>query len=777
METKELCLKLAAAETENEVITILQKAGYWDNQNAWRYYGDMENNYSQIGNQQSKPEAALVEKLVNSIDHILIKECRMRKLNPESEAAPQSISEATEKFFGIKNGILSNLRTPQRSSLAENIILVSTGSKQNPCYTIIDKGEGQTPKSMPTTFLSLSKSNKLKIPFVQGKYNMGGTGVLEFCGKNNLQLIISRRCPDIAKNENDETKEEWGVTIVRRQDPKGGIRSSVYTYLAPNGKILSFKDPALPLLPTEYPNKSGAYLEYGTFIKLYEYQMTGLKSNILFDLYNRLSILLPYVALPIRLYERREGYTGHSMETTLSGLSVRLDEDKRENLEDNFPSSCKITAMGQSMDCLMYAFKKGQAEKYRKNEGVLFVVNGQTHGYFEKWFFNKRDVGMGYLSDSIMVVIDCTGFDGRSRELLFMPSRDRLRDGDLKSEISDSLEEILRQHPGLRALREKRRREEVQSKLEDSKPLVDTLNELIKKSPSLAALFKIGNKLTNPFNLSTTTETQGRYIGKQYPTYFKLKNPKDGKRESPINRRARIFFETDVDNDYFERTQLSGSFILTHDGKELHNYTLNLWNGIATLNISLPENTSVGEELAFESKVTDETQLNPFINHFSVAVMQQHNDNKNGSGDRRQGPEGHGQKRQIPAGLALPEVIEIGKDRWSDTNLNFDENSALKIIDAGDGALDFYVNIDNINLNSEIKANPSIDAKLLQAKYKYALVLIGLALINQKNEQEEEIKEDQYAKIFKITRSLSPVILPMISYLGELEIEETSINN
>ena len=48
---------------------------------------------------------------------------------------------------------------------------------------------------MPDTFLSLDKSNKLRIPFVQGKFNMGGTGVFEFCGPNGLQLIVTRRNP------------------------------------------------------------------------------------------------------------------------------------------------------------------------------------------------------------------------------------------------------------------------------------------------------------------------------------------------------------------------------------------------------------------------------------------------------------------------------------------------------------------------------------------------------------------------------------------------------
>jgi len=43
---KNLCLKLVAADTEDEVITILKDAGYWDNPYVWRYYGDQENNFA-----------------------------------------------------------------------------------------------------------------------------------------------------------------------------------------------------------------------------------------------------------------------------------------------------------------------------------------------------------------------------------------------------------------------------------------------------------------------------------------------------------------------------------------------------------------------------------------------------------------------------------------------------------------------------------------------------------------------------------------------------------
>ena len=188
MNNKEICLDLVQADSEKEVINILNNLGVWDNPNNWRYYGDKENNFSVIGNQQSSADTALVEKIVNSVDAVLMRECLRRNINPESLNS-QSVKLAGEEFFDIKKGRLSNLNTAKRTEISENISLVATGKKTQPCYSIIDKGEGQNPSRMADTFLSLNDSNKLRIPFVQGKFNMGSTGALQFCGENNITII------------------------------------------------------------------------------------------------------------------------------------------------------------------------------------------------------------------------------------------------------------------------------------------------------------------------------------------------------------------------------------------------------------------------------------------------------------------------------------------------------------------------------------------------------------------------------------------------------------
>ena len=126
---------------------------------------------------------------------------------------------------------------------------------------------------------------------------------------------------------------------------------------------------------------------------------------------------------------------------------------------------------------------------------------------------------MSYLSYIILVVVDCTETSRRMHEGLFMNSRDRLVEGHLKNEIEEQFQEIIKNHLGLRALREKRLREDIENKLQDSKPLADVLENIIKKSPSLSSLFMKGMRIKNPFKLSGVTE-QGKFKGKEFPTFL-----------------------------------------------------------------------------------------------------------------------------------------------------------------------------------------------------------------------------------------------------------------
>lgn len=776
---QDLCLSLAKCETEVEIIELLKQHNYWDDATAWQYFGGDENNFSTIGNQQSKPESALVEKIVNSVDAVLMAECLKRGIKPDGPDAPESIKEALAQFLNIRDGKLTNISDSARSQLAEKISLVATGSRMNPTYTLIDRGEGQSPSRMPDTILSLRRSNKLRIPFVQGKFNMGGTGVFRFCGESNIQVIISKRHPEIAASENDPTANQWGFTVIRREDPTAGVRSSNYKYLSPGGEILSFAADALPLLPGRYPSNYVEHLEYGTFMKFLEYQIgPGLRTVAILDLYNKLSLLMPEIALPVKIFERRPGYRANSYEAVLSGLSVRVNEDRSENIEDNFPASGYINPGGHLMKFSTVVFKKGKQEKYKKDEGIVFTVNGQTHGVISKAFFNRKDIGLGYLADSLLVVLDCSEIQGRAREDLFMNSRDRLSNHPLRKKIEVALETILKDHEGLRSLKEKRRSEEIDNRLQNSRPMTEVLKSVLRKSPTLSRLFVQGLHLQDP----SVTEPGGpseEFVGLEFPCFFTLitKYPQHEPKKAHLNSRFRIDYKTDVANDYFDRNNNRGTFKLFINGVLATGETLNLWNGYAHLTVDLGPRI-VGEQIHFRSEVIDNTMTSPIIEDFFVQVVNpaQPGGSKP-SGPRPPSNNRPGNTTSRPSGLALPNIIEISRDgrtghTWHEQNFN--EMSALKIKGSEEEGYDFFVNVDNAHLLSELRALRNRDYELITAKYKFGMVLIGIALLNS----DFEIAKDEETNIFDIiaetAKSISPMIIPLVETLGSLELSDVT---
>lgn len=821
-QTKELCLRLLQADSENDVIDLLQAAGLWKNRSAWRLFGDNENNYSTIGNQQAKPEAALVEKLVNAVDARLMLECQLRGINPEGPKAPKSIRQAVAVF--LENhphpesplaGRLSEWDDSKRREVAQTITFAVTGARApgNPSFSITDKGEGQTPERMPDTLISLNKSNKLRIPFVQGKFNMGGTGVLKFCGKQNLQLVISRRHPELAnRTMADESDLLWGFTIVRREEPEGNRRSSVFTYLAPlnadirptNGGVLRFTSETLPLFP-EGNDAYARLTEWGTLIKLYEYHAIGARGHILMPdgMLGRMDLLLPEVALPIRVHECRKGWSGGhsgSWANTLNGLIVRLSDNKKENLEFP-PIHSRIRAAGEEMLATIYAFKEKGAKAYRKNEGILFTLNGQTHGHFPKVFFTRRSAGsLDYIADDLLVIVDCTGFSGRAREDFIMNSRDRLSGGELRQEIEHALEDLLKNSNELRALRERRQREATEKKLEDQRPLEDILGDLLKQSPTLSQIFLRGTRLSDPFKHGKGIENKKPFRGRAHPTFWKFREKEYGapvQRNTPLNMRSRLFFETDAVDDYFGRDVNHGEFeiYLIQEGQRIpvDSYVgPYLHEGQATVSMKLPSNCQVGEELHFVTIMTDPLREDPFENRFSVTIGDAQEIRPGGKGSRKRREPSKDDEGDAPSGIALPIVIPVYRDEWDKhdfnkyTAVNIKRTAVENDATGGKDIFDFYVNMDNMYLQTELKIAGD-EANVTRAQFKFGMVLAGLGVIHQhqqdekhkpaedEQEQEDAFENDLPRKVAYFTKAAAPVLIPIIRSLSGIRSDAPKI--
>ena len=79
---------------------ILTKRGLLERREALALLGDMPNNQSIVHNQQTTAAAALVEKVTNAIDAILMRKVRAAGIDPRGPKAPQNMPEAVDKFYG-----------------------------------------------------------------------------------------------------------------------------------------------------------------------------------------------------------------------------------------------------------------------------------------------------------------------------------------------------------------------------------------------------------------------------------------------------------------------------------------------------------------------------------------------------------------------------------------------------------------------------------------------------------------------------------------------------
>ena len=755
-EAEGLFFSLLGAATEQEVVDVLRASHLWDDRDSWVPYGNMPNNRGVVGNQQASPMAALVEKVVNSVDSILTAECWERGIDPRGPDAPRSMPEAVEKYFGIREGRLRTLSAIPKS-LAEHIQLVATGTKEEPAYVVLDDGEGQQPDRFPSTFLSLLRGNKTNIPFVQGKFNMGGTGVLQFSGENSFQLIASRRRPGIPTDGDPALASKWGFTLVRRFRPGPNEPQSVYVYLAPGGEIPRFDADGLPVRPGSYPAAFSELLPHGTCIKLWNYKLPGrLKSLATLDFRYALERSLQEPALPVRLYERRPGYSAHSYETSVSGLAVVL-ENAIDDKEPGFDGGAPLTIGGLGEVGLELTVIRQGADKKRYPAGVFMNVNGQTHGQLGTDFFKRRELKLDYIADSLIVRVDCTNLAPAVREDLFMPSRDRMRDIPEKGRLEESIQDYLADHRGLSDLNARRRQEVLTGSLDEDTASV--LRDLVKGDPTLASLFGGGGQVKLP---SGPLPTPVAFSGKRFPTFFRLrKEPPGGLvRETPKNWTVRIEFETDAANDYFspgrpDRGRIEVVGLLEH--RSTH-----LWNGTATLRFELPPTANVGDRLRIEIRVMDESRIEPFVASFSVEV------------EEERAHEAWGGPNPQHSGLGgLPNVQDVHQRDWA--HFGFDQYGAVKVMHSANAdGLDVFINMDNLYLRNELARRRTISEDTIRRWFKYGLLVLALGMLygqrqhRDGHEDEMTVPTDgngSFLSIAEASKGMAVTIIPLMAQL------------
>jgi len=576
MSKRDLFMRLLAAGTEDEVQNILDANGLTTDPTKWTPYGDNESFYGVVENQQAHPVPALVEKITNGIDAILEKKVLQAGLDIRSPEAPRSVRDALDRYFpDHRNWDLGDARRRQ----ARDLQIVASGPRRDTSLLVYDDGVGQAPEDFPRTFLSLLRGNKNDVHFVQGKYNMGGAGAIAFCGDRRFQLVASKRYDE---------RHPLGFTLLRRHPPElaeaANRKNTWYEYLVFDGDV-----PAVDIDELDI-GLEGRSFRTGSLLKMYSYRLPeGSRSIISRDLNLSLNEFLFEPALPFLTVDNNERYPENRAPVTpVYGLKRRLEADTA-TVETRFSEVSRTAELGE-LGVAVYVFKarsRGQGVKetkqyvqreyFKNGMTVLFSLNGQVHGSYTSEFVT-RALKMPLLKEYLLVHVDCSNLHLAVRNELFMASRDRLKSGDKADTIRKHLRDMLLASE-LREISKRRK----SSLGVDSGDAGQMLRDLTRNMPMNDALTRI---LRQTFNISVERpgmadkkpreeplrpKREPREVPpfhpQRYPSAFKAKggDAQEGGLKLyrlPAGGSRTIAFATDVENDFFDRTDDPGDLSL-----------------------------------------------------------------------------------------------------------------------------------------------------------------------------------------------------------------------
>lgn len=754
---EKLFFELYQAAVEAEVDEILEKYGLLDEQHHWHPYGNNPSNYGVVENQQASPIPAIVEKLTNGIDAILERRCLEEMIDPKSDSAPRSMEKAIEKFFpGHGSWDLPKHRKIQSEALQ----ILADGPRGETSLTIYDDGVGQHPEDFPDTFLSLLRGNKNEIHFVQGKYNMGGAGAVVFCGRKRYQLIGSKRFDGTG---------DFGFTLVRRHpltdEEEKTKKATWYEYLVLDEKIPSFPCDTLDL------GLHNRKFKTGSILKLYSYDLpAGSKSVISRDLNQSLNEYLFQPALPVLTVDNEARYPDDkNLERDLYGLKRRLEEDDSKYIDETFSEEINDAKIGTiTVKCYVFTPKLPdrssketkqtiRREFFKNDMSVLFSMNGQVHGHFTSEFIT-RSLKFHILKDYLLIHVDCSQAKTEFRNELFMASRDRLKEADEARELRKRLARLL---SGGR-LKEiyKNRKASISVDSSDAEEMLRNVSKNLPMQSELAKLlnqtFKLEskdtgksqnkNKKDKSASKKQSTE-EGDFISNRFPSSFKL-DTKDTKNQIPLIKIPKgsskeIRFSTDVEDEYFDRSNEPGSLalaILNHgesgggDTPSPPNDVSDMMDivksspsqGIIRISIAPTDKMSVGDSVKMKASLS--SPEGGFDQIFEVKIVDK---TKKKPSTKKELPEPN---LGLPQPVMVYEKPKEGGKTWDDLEqigISMDHEQVVYPSVEGDALSAIYVNMDSTvikNYRSTVKSEEAIkaaDNRYFSAVYFHSLFLFA----------------------------------------------------
>lgn len=803
MKSMEVCMKLLRAESESEVSDIVASVAAMRDQSNWYPIDDRESNFNVVTNQASTGSKALTELCTNMVDAYLMKQARIKGIPLAGDNAPQSVIEGVmslARITGMNRGRLFEVDADRhlREFAEKNLIIAVNGGTQSRtpvCFTFVDSGEGQHPRDFADTFLSLKSGHKSKIPFVQGKYNMGSSGVLGYCGDRWYKLIISRRHTEDG---------HWGWVLIRKRPTSG---PPIAEYFAPRKQVASFSLSEMrPCSLRDGNVDEFVSLTSGTVVKLYNYYLEKPPSfgNIreLLDR-NMTSTVLPFRIMDYRyppVQGRGRRRADGVDERTFCGLehhlmkhaTTREDADRDEQFEPGHEEpvgEIDHPVLGR-ISIRAIVFEKNPPGWIKKNQDatrVFHSVNGQVMFKQSRGYLSTTCKLPG-LVDRIVIIVDASELSEGGQNDVWKGDRENIRRNAQGLEYQDLVTERIRTSPYLKALQDRLAREDIDEDVIEVTR--DIFQHLVATNPSVAQLLPEGMLIKVPVGRPPPTPYEGKFD----PTKLELigRSLRQSGIELTPNQDRHIVFETDAANDFLTRASNRGRLEFRENQRNdeedrKFSFLSNLRDGKLAVTIrAMAGQVSVGEEYAMEASLGSDSMAFSITEPFNLVVVRNRQTPPPGPRPPRP-PQPDGPEEAISR---PPETRWLTRDGrvvlneqsvlWDERHGDFGDQDGgyAQVLTAGEGdqpgLVRFYINYDNAHFQRRLQSvRDSLTKGVTVNRYRWGMLLAMMgfedALRRTWTEEQRERIEVHGDEIRRaVARGASTIVLSLIEDLPKI---------
>jgi hypothetical protein len=742
-----ILMRLLSAEAEIEVDQIISEVPELNAAENWFPLDGRSTNFNVVTNQAMTGGKAATELMTNMVDAVLMKFAYEAGIDPKGADAPKSMREAVECFVqGITTGHLADENERALIEFARKYLVIGiTGETYAglPCYTFADNGEGQDPENFERTFMSLSAGNKAEIPFVQGKYNMGSSGVLSFSGRKWYKLILSRRY---------NHSGPWGWSLVRRR-PQAGVPIAEFFKL--EGCIPTFETNYLFPFTTKLGKRyEGFCLTAGTVVKLYDFQIgKGFKSfrgaREAFN-ENLVESILPFRLLdfrqtpdPKRGGDRALGIDARSfygMEYLLLRSHAEKNNIRDETVDALTNNKINIAViddneLGHIEISAIYLVNgmPSWLQPYRSNNRVFHSVNGQVQFKQTRGFLTQ--CGMPVLKDRVVLLVDSSGMTTEAHNDIWKGDREHIRETILGERYKSIIKEAIERSDVLKMLQDKAARDEFTSTSKSQRN--ELFRRLIHSDPIVESLLT-GREPSTVLRFSDSNEPSSRFKGAYHPKNFSFnKEVRKLGLELEVNKGVSVSAKTDAENGYLIRDKDRGRLIISDFRiRELFTIQHSLNNGKLALYLSPdPALTKPGDVFKFNVGLIDDSMPTAVTDQLTlrIAEFEKIKPTKIKNSSNKNSPE-----VGSPTNGGLPPYVLLTKDgrqvgdhpveKWPD---GYSDLEGGFIDDFGDKGVIYKINYDNVyHHRYRMAAKGSLAKDIISEKYVTGMRLTLLGFEN-----------------------------------------------